>query len=312
MKKDRKQRAQENREKLKEFNRKAIKDFKKSLKHIIFDETLTLYILRPIAFIFVKLLYPTKITPNQVSLMSIIVGVLAGFFFSRGDHTSFILAGSLYFFCLVLDCVDGMIARLKKNGTAVGRIIDGFADYIVGVAVYVGLGIGFDKGIVNLNFWPYSYWLLLTISAVSHIFHAMIVDYYRVEFMSHGLGKVTSVWEEKRIFTQELERIKHMRGKWLDKILIAFYLGYSHLQIFRMKKTEVYNRDDYFNANKLMILLWFWIGPTAHVFVLIVSAILFRPIIFFIYTIGVANLYMLVLWIIQVKIKQRLRAQAVK
>lgn len=308
MKNKLKQKSEENRQKLKEFNRKTIREFKVSLKHSIFDETLTLYILRPIAFIFVKLLYPTNVTPNQVSLMSIIVGVISGFFFSRGDLTSFIIAGSLYFFCLVLDCVDGMIARLKKNGTAVGRIIDGVADYIVGVAVYVGLGIGFSKGIVSIDFWTYSTWLLLTVSAVSHIFHAMIVDYYRVEFMSHGLGKVTSVWEEKKIFTQEMKRIKHMKGKWLDKILIAVYLGYSHLQIFRMKKTEIYDRDAYFQANKLMILLWFWIGPTAHIFVLIVSAILFRPIIFFIYTIGIANLYMLILWIIQVKIKQRLRA----
>lgn len=310
MKKNLKEKREKNKRRLKAFNRKTIRDFKVSLKHSIFDETLTLYILRPIAFIFVKLLYPTNVTPNQVSLISIIVGLFAGYFFSRGDYTSFIIAGSLYFICLVLDCVDGMIARLKKNGTAVGRIIDGFADYIVGVAVYIGLGIGFSKGIVNIDFWPYSTWLLLTISAISHIFHAMIVDYYRVEFMSHGLGKVTSVWEEKRIFTQEMERIKHMPGKWLDKILIAVYLGYSHLQIFRMKKTEKYDKEAYFEANKLMVLLWFWIGPTAHVFVLIISAILFRPIIFFIYTIGIANLYMIILWIIQVKIKQSLRVKS--
>ncbi|HPR17208.1 MAG TPA: CDP-alcohol phosphatidyltransferase family protein [Candidatus Cloacimonadota bacterium] len=294
-------------ESLKEFNKKVLKEYKKSLKHMVFDETLTLYILRPIAFIFVKLFYPTKITPNQVSLMSILVGVIAGFFFAQGTHTSFIIAGCLYFLCLVLDCVDGMIARLKKNGTPVGRIIDGFADYVVGVAVYAGMGIGFSKGLVTINFWPYSPWILLVIGAVSHIFHAMIVDYYRVEFMSHGLGKVTSVWEEQRIFTEEMKKIKHMRGRWLDKILIAVYLGYSRLQIFRFKEQEKYNRRAYYKANKLMILLWFWIGPTAHIFVLILSAILFKPIIFFIYTIGLANIYLLVLWIIQVKIKQRLR-----
>ncbi len=291
------------------YNAKVFKEFKRSLKHIIFDETLTLYILRPIAFIFVKLLYKTSVTPNQVSLMSIFVGLISGYFFSRGDYTSFIIAGILYFFCLVLDCVDGMIARLKKNGTAVGRIIDGFADYIVGIAVYVGLGIGFSKGLVQIDFWPYSYWLLLSISAISYIFHAMIVDYYRVEFMSHGLGKVTSVWEERRIFTEEMDRIKHMQGKWLDKILIAVYLLYTHLQIFHLDEQEHYNRKAYYKSNKLMILLWFWIGPTAHVFVLILSAILFRPIIYFVFTIGLANIYMLVLWIIQVKIKKRLRLE---
>ncbi|RLC58780.1 MAG: hypothetical protein DRH89_00155 [Candidatus Cloacimonadota bacterium] len=292
---------------IKEFNRKVFKEYKQSLKHMVFDETLTLYILRPIAFIFVKLFYPTNITPNQVSMMSIIVGMLSGYFFSRGDVTSYIIAGILYFFCLVLDCVDGMIARLKKNGTPVGRIVDGFADYVVGVSVYIGLAIGFSKGIVSIEFWPYHPTILLLIAAASHIFHAMIVDYYRVEFMSHGLGKVTSVWDERKIFTEEMDRIKHMHGKWLDKILIAVYLGYSHLQIFRLNEKEKYNRRAYYKSNKFMILLWFWIGPTAHVFVLIIAAILFRPIIYFIFTIGVANIYMIILWIIQVKINQRLR-----
>ncbi|KQC06235.1 MAG: hypothetical protein APR54_07475 [Candidatus Cloacimonas sp. SDB] len=301
--------VERSKQQFREFNKKMWKEYKRSLKHSIFDETLTLYILRPIAFIFVKLLYPTKITPNQVSLMSIIVGLVSGFFFSRGDVTSFAIAGGLYFFCVVLDCVDGMIARLKKNGTPVGRIIDGFADYIVGIAVYVGMGIGFDKGMVNLHFLPIHHWWVLSIAAVSHIFHAMIVDYYRVEFMAHGLGKVTSVIEEKRIFQQELDRIKHLKGKWLDKILIAVYLGYAHLQIFRMKKSESYKKQEYYNANKLMILLWFWIGPTAHIFIIIIAAVLYRPIIHFIYTIGLANIYMVVLWIIQVRIKQRIRIE---
>lgn len=289
-----------------EANQQILKDYKQSLKHNIFDETLTLYILRPIAFIFVKLLYPTNITPNQVSFMSIIVGMLSGFFFSRGDVTSYFIAGGLYFFCLVLDCVDGMIARLKKNGTPVGRIIDGFADYVVGISVYIGLGIGFGKGMVSIEFWPYSPLILLLLAAASHIFHCMLVDYYRVEFMSHGLGKVTSVREENKIFSAEMDRIKHMPGKWLDKMLITIYLGYSHLQMFRMDEKEHYNKDDYYQGNKLMILMWFWIGPTAHVFVLILSAILFRPIIYFAFTIGLANLYMLVLWIIQVRINKKI------
>ena len=33
--------------------------------------------------------------------------------------------------------------------TPVGRIIDGFSDYIVGISVYIGMGIGFGKGCVK-------------------------------------------------------------------------------------------------------------------------------------------------------------------
>ena len=292
--------------KLKEYNKQIFRDYKKSIKHTIFDETLTLYILRPIAFVFVKLLYPTSITPNQVSLMTIIVGIISGYLFSQGTVTCFVIAGGLYFFCMVLDCVDGMIARLKNSGTAVGRIIDGVADYLVGISVYIGMGIGFDKGLINLDFLPINHWWIMVIAAVSHIFHVVLVDYYRAEFMAHGLGKSTSTWEEKKKFSTELNKIKHLRGKLLEKILIAVYLGYSHLQLFKIDEKEEYDGKKYYHSNKLLIRLWFWIGPTAGAFIIIISAILFRPIIFFIYTIGLANIYMIILWIIQVKTNKKI------
>ena len=292
--------------KLKEYNKKMFRDYKKSIKHAIFDETLTLYILRPIAFIFVKLFYPTSITPNQVSLMTAITGIISAYFFSRGDVISFVIAGSLYFLAMVLDCVDGMIARLKNNGTAVGRIIDGFSDYIVGISIYIGMGIGFGKGLIDIKYLPFSYWWFLVIAAISHIVHAMLVDYYRSEFMAHGLGKQASTWEEKKKFTDELNKIKHQKNKLFEKILIAVYLGYSRLQLFKMDKQEIYDSKTYFNSNNLLIKFWFWIGPTASAFIIIISAFLFRPIIFFAFTIGLANIYMIILWIIQVKVNKKI------
>ena len=289
-----------------EYNKQIFKDYKKSIKHAIFDETLTLYILRPIAFVFVKMLYPTNVTPNQVSLITIIVGIISGYFFSRGTVTCFVIGGSLYFFCMVTDCVDGMIARLKNSGTVVGRIIDGVADYIVGISVYIGMGIGFEKGLINLDFLPINHWWVLVIAALSHIFHAMLVDYYRAEFMAHGLGKTTSTWKEKKKFTDELDKMKHQKNKLFEKVLIAVYLGYSHLQLFKMDEQEIYDSKTYFNSNKLLIKLWFWIGPTAGAFIIIISAFLFRPIIFFAFTIGLANIYMIILWIIQVKVNKKI------
>ena len=292
---------------IKEYNQKVLREFRTSLKHTIFDETLTLYILRPIAFIFVKMIYRTNITPNQVSLMTIITGLISGFIYSFGKPIFFIIGGGLHFFCLVLDCVDGMIARLKKNGTPVGRIVDGFADYSVGVAVFIGYGIGLAHTGYQVPFSiNISHWTLLAISAVSWIFHSIIVDYYRVEFMAHGLGMIKSTWEEKRHFKEELRKIKHEKGRIMDKILIALYLGYSHLQLFNLEKREVYDQKTYYKKNKVMVFLWFWIGPTAQAFFMIISAILFRPIIFFGYILIIANLWMIVLWIIQIHINKKI------
>jgi hypothetical protein len=207
---------------------------------------------------------------------------------------------------MVLDCVDGMIARLKNSGTAVGRIIDGFADYIVGISVYVGMGIGFEKGLINLDFLPINHWWVIVIAAVSHSLHCMLVDYYRAEFMAYGLDQSTSTREEKKKFVAELNKIKHLQDKLLDKVLIAFYLGYSRIQLFHTDEKVEYDRKTYYNSNKLLIRLWFWIGHVPGAFIIVISAILVRPIIFFIYTIGLANIYMIILWIIQVKTNKKI------
>ncbi|MBN1948935.1 MAG: CDP-alcohol phosphatidyltransferase family protein [Candidatus Cloacimonetes bacterium] len=302
-----KSRQKLNRKNISDYNLKVYKEFRRSLKHIVFDETLTLYIFRPIAFIFVKMLYRTNVTPNQISFASILVGILAGIMFAHGTYTYFIVGGLLYTFSIVLDCVDGMIARLKKNGTAIGRLIDGVADYLVGIAVYVGMALGLEEAGVHL---PLNTWLVFCVAAVSHIFHVMIVDYYRVEFMAHALGKIESPWEERQKFTAELNRIRFEKGKWLEKIVISIYIGYSHLQLFRSPKHETYDSKKYYQGNKLLIRLWFWIGPTAHGVVIIISAFLYRPAIWLIYTLFLANIWMLVIWIIQVQVKKKIRQES--
>jgi len=124
--------------------------------------------------------------------------------------------------------------------------------------------------------------------------------------MAYGLGKQISTLEEKNKFTAELDKIKHQKNKLFEKILIVVYLGYSHLQLFKKDKQKVYGRETYYNSNKLLIKLWFWIGPTASAFIIIISAFLFRPIIFFVFTIGLANIYMIILWIIQVKTNKKI------
>ena len=59
--------------------------------------------------------------------------------------------------CNVFDCADGQLARLKKNGTRVGRIIDGLIDYVTAVATFTGIGIALS---FNPEFGP-KYWILV-------------------------------------------------------------------------------------------------------------------------------------------------------
>lgn len=287
------------------LTKKMARDFKKSLKHSIFDEIFTLYVFRPIAFIFLKMFYKIPITPNQISLLSILVGIVAGVFFSFGTYFWFVIGGVCFGIATVLDCLDGMIARLKNMGTYIGRIIDGISDYIASVAIH----IGFALGIVNnpqLNF-PINPWILMALAAVFNIMHSIMVDYYKSEFMYYALGKGFSREEEKQRFREELKKMKNQKLKLLDKIIVYTYLGYTHLQTSSSVITKnKYDRETYYKKNRVLIQFWFLIGPNMHIVLMMIAAFLYRPMIYFYYVIGFGNLLMVVLWIIQVRLNKKL------
>lgn len=286
--------------KLKDYVRILFKEYKKSVPDVSVEEILNLYLFRPIAFIIVKLIHRLPITPNQISFFTIIIGIISGIFYAKGDYNSFILGAIFYGLTFILDCCDGMLARLKNCGTSMGRIIDGISDYVTGIVIYTGFAIGLSKSSIEF---PISSWLLMSFCGACTIFHSIIFDYYKNEFMAHALDKTDSTREDIESFSNGL---KKMKGKYLKKLLIIIYLLYSKSQIVNASKRNRYSNESYYNANKLLIQLWSLISPTTHIVVFMVSSILYRPNIFFYYDICVANILLLIIWIIQVKTNKKI------
>lgn len=279
-------------------------EFKASLKDTSVEEAVDLFFFRPIAYALVKVLIHLPITPNQISVLSMVAGIIAGVFFSFGDRKSFLIAGILYAVSHILDCCDGMIARLKKNGTPIGRIIDGWADYITSISVYVGLIVGLQKGVFALPV-PAS-WMLVVPAGFFLALHGMIVDYYRHEFMAHALGKTNTIREDLDMFSQELERFKKEGGHYLERLLISVYIGYTSIQLNKNGDEKHYNQEEYLKSNKLLLALWNWIGASTHIFMLMLSALFFEPMIFFYYVLGAANVWMLVVGFFQIRTNRRI------
>lgn len=61
-------------------------EYKKSLKSIEVEEIFDLFFYRPLAFILVKIIYPTNITPNQLTIGAIIMGIIGGIFYAKPPH----------------------------------------------------------------------------------------------------------------------------------------------------------------------------------------------------------------------------------
>jgi len=84
----------------------------------------------------------TGVTPNQITLSNVAIGFAGAFLLSRGSYWSQ-LVGSLFFlFCVVLDGVDGEVARLKLQESVFGHYLDIITDNVVHVAIFVGIAVG--------------------------------------------------------------------------------------------------------------------------------------------------------------------------
>jgi len=284
-------------------------EYKKSLKMLEVEEIFDLFFYRPLAFILVKAIYKTNITPNQLTIGAIIMGIIGGIFYAQGSPSEniYFICGALFFMMFnILDCSDGQLARLKKNGTRTGRIIDGVADYIAVTAVYIGIGIGFANKTEN----PALYWSLLALTGASNTIHAVLVDYYRNRFLDYVLERKSTFEEDLDEFKQEYESIKNQRSKWFDRTIIRLYLNYSGFQenlTAKKKSGKLFkaSASEYLASNKKIIRSWVFLGPTSQVTALIICSIFNRfDIFFWIMLIGF-NSIALINWVMQKNIDKK-------
>ncbi len=95
--------------------------------HVLDDlvEPLNRYFHIPVAGILVGPLRYSPVTPNQVTAVSVVFGLAAAYGFSLGTSPGLVLGGLLLEISLILDCVDGQLARAKNMASDLGRLIDG-------------------------------------------------------------------------------------------------------------------------------------------------------------------------------------------
>ncbi|MBO3750376.1 CDP-alcohol phosphatidyltransferase family protein [Streptosporangiaceae bacterium NEAU-GS5] len=82
------------------------------------------------------------LTPNQVTLISIFLGLCAAAAFATGGRVGYVAGGALIYFAFVFDCVDGQLARYARKFGVLGAWLDATFDRFKEYAVYVGLAVG--------------------------------------------------------------------------------------------------------------------------------------------------------------------------
>ena len=201
------------------------KEYESSLKSIETENIVDRTFYRPIGFKIAKLLKNTSITPNMITVLSIFVGVGAGFLFYY-DNLLYNIGGILLLVCAnILDCVDGQLARLTGIKSKIGRILDGFAGDLWFASIY----IGFALRLAN-EYGTYWFFALAILSGMSHLFQANITDYYKTLHLYF-------ISKEKGAEFQTPEQIKKQHAQMKFGISRMFYFLYEWYTTLQVKST---------------------------------------------------------------------------
>lgn len=118
-----------------------------------------------------KLLIHTPVSPNAVSLASILIGVASAVFFAMGHHQAVILGAVLFQLSAIVDCVDGDLARILFKESALGKWLDLAGDQVVHVSVFAAIA----WGVASTGQTPGMLWLGVSAVAGALISFAVVV-----------------------------------------------------------------------------------------------------------------------------------------
>src|SRR5262249_37403488 len=113
------------------------------------DGWLTRLVDRRISRALTRLLLPTGVSPNQITLLSLMLGISSGLLYSMGAYWSAVSGALVFLLSTIIDGCDGEVARLSFLESKLGRYLDIIGDNVVHLFLFAGIAVGLTRGGVN-------------------------------------------------------------------------------------------------------------------------------------------------------------------
>src|SRR5438132_216213 len=148
------------------------------------EEWADLHFFRPIGIRIARALQPTGISADQVTLWSLVIGLVAGHLFAYQDRWTNVIGFVLFIVSDIFDSADGQLARLRGRSTRFGRALDGISDNLRFVNLYFHL----IYRLIHAGFWGPGAFLLVAAAGLAHTFQSAAIDFVRNAFLYIGVG----------------------------------------------------------------------------------------------------------------------------
>lgn len=111
-----------------------------------FDALWVHFFLRPLSFPVAWVFLRLGFSANQVSYLSVLVSLLAASLMFTGKQAIVVAGAVMFNFWAVLDCVDGNVARVRRQTSKYGAFADAVGGYVTFAFVLLGAGVAAESG----------------------------------------------------------------------------------------------------------------------------------------------------------------------
>ena len=168
----------------------------------------------------VRLLYPTSVTPNQITCLSLLFGLASAGFYVSGLPDALLWGAIFLYGKMFLDNVDGNLARVRGTTSRFGRFLDSLTDFLVTVLVYIAVTVY----LVRTTAMP-EYWILGLLGLLACFLQSTFFVFYLVNYTS-SVGS----YEKNRVdesVTEEDKRKVEEGHPWDLRLQTLFVWAYG-------------------------------------------------------------------------------------
>lgn len=163
--------------------RGLLSEYRSTLKSLDVEEPIDLGVHRPLAFALAKSAFPTRVTPNQLTVFSMLLGITSGALLFVGQGDLHVASAAMLFMSQIVDCSDGMLARMRHTSSDVGRMLDGVADTITLGSAVVGTVWCMVHAYATPTWLPFVVVFLSALTVQTSSLHTAGYDHYKNVFL---------------------------------------------------------------------------------------------------------------------------------
>jgi phosphatidylglycerophosphate synthase len=257
-------------------------EFAQSLKARDVEGPLDLLFYRPVGLRLARFFAACRLTPDHVTLLGTIAGVLAGHLYFYRALSLNVVGMVLHITANLLDNVDGQLARLTKRQSETGKVIDGIGDYLVFLSVYVHLSLRFVAGGGSQLIWS-----VALAAALCHGVQSAAAEFSRDAYARFASGRSMQLQSSRALRARKklLMRLHAQYAATQERALPALALLRDHLpptlpdwfaQEYRATHSGVPRRSRLLGTNTRMLAIF--------------AALLLRqPLWYFVFEIAILN-----------------------